>query len=124
MKSIKPGRGPSFQNGIGNLFAIAFGILWTLLAINSGAPIFFSLFGVLFITMAAVNAIYHFRNATKKERDSLFDITDEMDPAHTEMPSSWTNAQEVFHYCPYCGTKLMEGSSYCQNCGRRLNQDH
>lgn len=68
MRSIKPGRGPSFQSGISSVFAVLFGLLWTLMAAQSGAPIFFTLFGVLFMLLAVSNAIYHFRNAKKKNR--------------------------------------------------------
>ena len=38
MKSVKPGRGPSFMNGIGYAAAAVFGIFWMILAGGMGAP--------------------------------------------------------------------------------------
>ena len=34
MKSVKPGRGPSFKSGIASIFAIVVGIVWTLAALQ------------------------------------------------------------------------------------------
>ncbi len=36
MKSVKPGRGQSFMNGIMNLLVGVFGIVWTCIAIKMG----------------------------------------------------------------------------------------
>lgn len=77
MKSVKPGRGPSMMNAAGSIFAILFGIIWTAIAMSSGAPFFFSLFGICFIGLAVVQAVYNFKNATGKNRYSAFDIVDE-----------------------------------------------
>ncbi len=40
MKSIKPGRGPSMMSGIAGIGAVVFGIFWTIMAVQMGAPIF------------------------------------------------------------------------------------
>lgn len=40
MKSVKPGRGPSGMKFIGSVFAIVFGIFWTIMAARMGAPAF------------------------------------------------------------------------------------
>ena len=77
MKSVKPGRGPSGMKFIGSVFAIEFGIFWTIMAARMGAPAFFPIFGVIFIIMGIVQAAYNYRNATGKNRYSSFDITDE-----------------------------------------------
>ena len=77
MKSVKPGRGPSGMKFIGSVFAIVFGIFWTIMAARMGAPAFFPIFGVIFIIMGIVQAAYNYRNATGKNRYSSFDITDE-----------------------------------------------
>lgn len=37
MKSVKPGRGPSFMNGVGYVAAAVFGIFWMILAGGIGA---------------------------------------------------------------------------------------
>jgi len=140
MKSVKPGRGPSGMNFIGAVFSVIFGVFWTILAagMTRGAGLFgliFPLFGVLFIVMGVLNAVYHYKNATGKDRFSTFDITDsseEGDPA-----DCWINdelererrAQDeerreraAGRYCPYCGAALDSGFRYCPKCGRELPQ--
>ena len=76
MRSVKPGRGPSMMGGIGAVIAIVFGVVWTLSAAQMGAPGFFPLFGVLFILVGVVQAVYNFKNAGSKNRFSAFDITE------------------------------------------------
>lgn len=61
MRSVKPGRGPSMMGGIGAVIAIVFGVVWTLSAAQMGAPGFFPLFGVLFILVGAVQAMYNYK---------------------------------------------------------------
>ncbi|MBR5538122.1 MAG: zinc ribbon domain-containing protein [Clostridia bacterium] len=118
MKSIKPGRGPSKRGAAGSVFGIAFGVLWTVLAvgITAGAgPIglIFPLFGLLFIGVNVYNLMYHKRNAEAEpeDRDSLLEIVDSDD---TSAPA--TDAA----YCPWCGEKLGEDYQYCPKCGRKL----
>lgn len=52
-----------------------FGVIWIFLVSSMGGG-FFALFGVIFVIIAIVQAIYHFKNATSKNRFSTFDITD------------------------------------------------
>ena len=88
MKSIKPGRGPSAMGAVGSIFSAIFGIIWTIAAASMGAPVFFWLFGVVFVILGIVQAIYNFKNATGENRYSKFDIVDsaeEPDP----WPRSW-----------------------------------
>lgn len=77
MKSMKPGRGPSMMGGVGSVVAIVFGVFWTILAagITSGASemgapgiisVVFPLFGLCFIGMGVVNAVYHSRTRPAK----------------------------------------------------------
>ena len=75
MKSVKPGRGPSAMGAMGSVITVVFGIFWTIMAAAMGAPFFFPLFGVLFIVMGVVQAVYHFKNAAGKERYSAFDLS-------------------------------------------------
>ena len=63
MKSVKPGRGPSMMGGVASVFAVVFGIIWMCGAASMGAPGFFLLFGVAFIGIGVVNAVYSFKNA-------------------------------------------------------------
>lgn len=77
MKSIKPGRGPSMMSGIAGIGAVVFGVFWTIMAVQMGAPIFFAAFGIIFIVMAIVGVIYNMNNATGENRFSAFDIVDE-----------------------------------------------
>lgn len=79
----------------------------------------FTLFGVLFMLLAVSNAIYHFRNAKKKNRDSLYDITDSTFEEREGTHDAFVPTPEA-HYCPYCGTPLVDGARYCQNCGQKI----
>lgn len=129
MKSVKPGRGPSMMGGIGSIFAAVFGLIWTCGAASTGAPGFFLLFGVVFIGIGVVNAVYSFKNATGENRYSDFDIVDsheEPDPLNERFgrqpDAAPPEAGEAgnFAYCPYCGTKLGEGFTFCGKCGKPL----
>lgn len=132
MKSIKPGRGPSAMGALGSVVAIIFGIFWTIMAASMGAPVFFPIFGVIFILLGVVQAVYHFKNATGEERFSEFDIVDsreEPDPLEHRFgrdqepgeapPRKVENSAEAA-YCPYCGAKAEPGFVYCAKCGRKL----
>lgn len=81
MKSIKPGRAPSMMNAFGSAAAAVFGVFWTIMAVSMGAPIFFALFGVIFVVLGIVQAVYNYKNATGKDRFSTFDITDDSEEA-------------------------------------------
>jgi hypothetical protein len=93
MHSIKPGRGPSFMGGVGSLFAVGFGIIWTIIAFeitqDSPFPVVgwaFPLFGIVFIISGLASAAYNFFNATTKKRLSIIDITspgEEPDPLNS-----------------------------------------
>lgn len=130
MRSIKPGRGPSKMAGFSSLFAAGFGVLWTLLAASSGAPVLFWLFGVLFVVWGVVQAVYNFRNAGQKNRYSAFDITDEReepDPLNErfgspadETPQEDYDPNGGTNFCPYCGEKTGPEYAFCPNCGRKL----
>ncbi len=131
MKSIKPGRGPSFMGGVSSIFAAIFGVIWTFSASAMGAPGFFSLFGVVFVIMAIGSSIYNFKNATSKNRFSTYDITDsneEPDPLNMRFHSSEEpfSSYEAFgestnhKFCPYCGAKVQEDFEFCNQCGKKL----
>ena len=128
MKSIKPGRGPSMKGGIVSLAMAAFGVLWIIgvLAIGGG---FFAAFGVIFVIIAIVEAVYSFKNATGENRYSSFDIVDdseEPDPLnihygkdhHTPLASQQHSRES--RYCPYCGCTVEDDYIYCNKCGRKL----
>ena len=66
MKHVKPGRGPSAMGAFGAIIAVIFGIFWTVSTASMGAPAFFPIFGVLFIIIGIVQAVYNFKNATGK----------------------------------------------------------
>ncbi len=130
MRSIKPGRGPSFMGGVISIFMGLFGILWTAVVSSVGGGIF-ALFGVIFVIIAVVQAVYHFKNATGKHRHSVYDITD-----HTEEPDplnerfgdnvsrdNTANSHEPNEkacFCPYCGTKAASDYTFCKSCGKKL----
>ena len=93
--------------------------------VHGGA--FFLLFGVVFIGIGVVNAVYSFKNATGENRYSDFDIVDsheEPDPLNERFgrqpDAAPPEAGEAgnFAYCPYCGAKLGEGFTFCGKCGK------
>ncbi len=137
MKSIKPGRGPSGLAFIGSLGAAVFGVFWTVMALSMthGAPgiigIIFPMFGVVFVTMAVIQGVYHYRNASGRNRYSMMDITDgteEGDPSEDwvrETPDASAARRSVSDsakgsFCPYCGTPTETDHRFCRNCGRAV----
>lgn len=132
MKSIKPGRGPSIMGVIGGIILVIFGLFWTITAANMGAPSIFPLFGVLFIFVAIASIIYNYKNATSKNRMSLYDITDaeeEPDPldkylvrdrSELDFKREVGDEEEYMRFCPYCGESLKKDYAYCPRCGKKI----
>ena len=77
MKSVKPGRGPSLLGGAASAIAAVIGVVWIAVAASMDAPVYFCLFGVVFVVLAIAHALYDLYNATAKRRFSLFDVTEE-----------------------------------------------
>lgn len=135
MKSIKPGRGPSALNVWGSVIAVVFGIFWTLGAAGMGAPGIFPAFGILFILTGIINGIYHFFNATGKNRYSAYDITEdgeEPDPLSARFgekpfespdPAGESDTGASDGFCPYCGAPVKRGYAYCSRCGKKLPEN-
>lgn len=130
MKSIKPGRGPSAMGVVGSVVAILFGIIWMFAASSIGAPPFFILFGFIFIGVAIIQGIFHYKNATSKNRMSLLDITDgneEPDPLNKYFNRS-SNYEHLtleeendLNFCPYCGNKVIDSAhKFCAKCGKEV----
>lgn len=116
---------------------MVFGIFWTVSAASMGAPISFSIFGVLFVIVGIVQAVYNFKNAAGKKRYSAFDIVDgeeEPDPLNQRFGGQPQEAGDTsgpegpLRYCPYCGAKLGDSYTFCGHCGKRLpdvqEEDH
>ena len=128
MKSIKPGRGPSFMEGFASVFVGLFGVVWIGIASSMGAPSFFVLFGVIFILLAIGRAIYNFSNATRKNRFSEYDITsesEEPDPLNHHYSDAQHSQSDSgnWNFCPYCGEKANEEYRYCRKCGKDIKDD-
>ena len=128
MKSIKPGRGRSRLSGYMGFIASIWALIWTFAAVSLGAPIFFPIFGLLFLIVTVIHTIYHFRNASGKNRYSVYDVVDsaeEPDPldisVRPEVPSSHQDGPATgSRYCPYCGARAEKSFAYCSQCGRQL----
>ncbi len=128
MKSIKPGRGPSFMGGMMAIFVAFFGVIWTIMASAAGGP--FMLFGIGFVIIAICMAVYNFKNATGKNRYSAYDITDEHeepDPLNTRFgaegktkPGTPSPSAGEVRFCPYCGTAAEKDFEFCKSCGKKL----
>ena len=125
MKHIKPGRGPSMLGGVMSIAIGVFGVIWTIAAASMGGGLF-ALFGVVFVVVAIVQAVYHFKNATSEERYSSFDIvdsTEEPDPlnerfgAQTRTSAAPTKKSK---FCPWCGAKVDAAFEFCNECGKKL----
>lgn len=111
-----------------------FGVLWTVAAFSIDAGlsgVIFSLFGIIFVGFAVVNAIYNFKNATGKNRYSEFDITDgdeEPDPLNERFGSrsaskpteSKDDKKTKNKFCPYCGAEVGGDYTFCNSCGKKL----
>ena len=139
MKSIKPGRGPSFMGGISAIFAALFGVFWVIMACAMGGW-FMAPFGLIFIAIAVVNAIHSFKNATSQNRYSSFDIVDseeEPDPLNLQYGKTVSHVVEAkskpepsgttkdtdkaeSRYCPWCGTKVDGDYVFCNHCDKKL----
>lgn len=104
------------------MFAVMFGIVWTIAASEVG---FFAIFGVFFIIAALVTTFFHFKNAMSKNRYSVYDIVDHDDEPD---PFNQRSAQSSYRhpsfsnrkYCPFCETPVGENHKFCHQCGSRL----
>ena len=134
MKSIKRGRGPSAMGAVGSLFAAVFGIIWTIAAASLGAPVFFCLFGVVFVILGIVQANLQLQKCHGENRYSAFDIVDsdeEPDPLdrhfrperNVEAAPAEDGESGDFRFCPYCGARLGSGFEFCGKCGKRLPEE-
>ena len=130
MHSLKPGRAPSMLGGIAGLIVAGFGVIWTISALSMGAPWPFALFGVFFILLAVVGAIYNFANATRRNRFSAFDVTshhEEPDPLNQRFgnpnpPAAAASPARKYpgRFCPFCGQAVTDESNYCPHCGKDI----
>ena len=117
------------MGGIAGIAAALFGVLWIIMAVSMGAW-FMAPFGLIFVIVAVVNAVYNFKNATGKNRYSEYDITDEneeTDPFNERFGSRdyenktvSYNQQSESRYCPYCGNPVAKDFEYCNVCGKKL----
>lgn len=64
------------MEGIACVFTALFGIGWIITAVSIGAPIMFPLFGIGFVLLSVIKAIFSFKNAFSQNRMSDFDIVD------------------------------------------------
>ena len=140
MKSIKPGRGNSAMGVVVGVFVTIFGVFWTITASSMGAPIIFPIFGIGFIIIAGLGVFMNYKNATGKNRYSVFDITEdgeEIDPLEARFGKRKSREindiinsiddnkanhidKNKMKFCPYCGESINSEFDYCMSCGKRL----
>lgn len=118
MKSVKPGRGPSLLGGAASAIAAVIGVAWIAVAASMDAPVYFCLFGVVFVGLAIAHALYDLYNATAKRRFSLFDVTEEGEEPDPLAREDGSGGAEAF--CPACGAKVAADDRFCRKCGREL----
>ncbi len=85
-----------------------------------GAPIFFPLFGIGFVLLAVIKAVFSFKNAFSQNRMSRFDIVDgdeEPDPFNERFGRASSSES---NYCPYCGKRVEDDYTFCNGCGNEL----
>jgi hypothetical protein len=120
------------MGAMGSVVAIFFGIFWTVMASSMGGPVFFPIFGVMFIGIGVVQLIYNVKNAIGKNRMSIVDITEdgeEKDPLdqifvkerEKDVREQGAKTLTEFVFCPYCGQKLDKSYRFCPACGKSLN---
>ena len=126
MKSVKPGRAPSAIGAWGAVVAVVFGIFWIFMTARMGAPVIFPVFGLLFVITGVIIGVYHFKNATGRNRYSTFDITEdgeETDPLNARFsapPPDDGDRDGASAFCPYCGAPAETQYAFCRNCVKRL----
>lgn len=122
------------MGGIVGIAVALIGVGWIIQTTRIGAPPFFLMFGVLFVVIALVAAIFNFKNAVGKNRYSSFDITDseaEPDPLNQRFGDSESRFSDEINnrmttesgkekFCPYCGAKMGADYEFCDKCGKRL----
>ena len=134
MKSIKPGRANSAMGAFGSLFAVGFGVIWTIIAFgmtsDTSFPFnLFPFFGVFFILMGIGQFVFNLKNTTNENRYSTFDIVDgdeEPDSLNQRFGSKNKTVASSFadnsdnDFCPYCGKSIQSDFEFCPKCGRTL----
>jgi len=118
------------------MYAVFFGILWTIVALVMGitaaiqiggisiiVAVVFPLFGVLFVSLAWKQAKFNKHNATSKDRHSLVDITEdneEGDPMDAVVGVA-TEKEKGDYFCTKCGSAVDLFDKFCPKCGNRLH---
>ena len=114
---------------MGGVMSIAvglFGVFWTIMAAAIGGG-FMAVFGIIFIGVAVVSAVYNFKNATGQNRYSEYDIvdhTEEADPLNEYFGAAVQAVPRTERtesaFCPYCGTPVQTDFAFCNKCGKKL----
>ena len=93
---------------ITGIFAIGFGIFWTITAISI-AP-FMAIFGIFFIGITIVSLVNIIKNTISNKEDTYY----------TNYEYNKEIITQDFKYCTICGSKVESVDQYCKNCGAKL----
>ncbi len=95
------------------IFAVCFGIFWTIMAGSIFPPM--AIFGILWTAIAGVN-IYEGYKKAKENQEKPHEHQDFCDEYHYEEP----RAQKEELRCPYCGAPIHKNDRKCEYCDSRL----
>ena len=101
--------GKIFHLGM-SLAALAFGVVWCLMALSMGAWVML-IFGIPFVGLLAYRLVMVAKLA-EKNQDPM--PQQEMDP-WDQQPKTAADG-----WCPYCGASVENDFAYCPKCGRKL----
>ncbi|GMV90398.1 MAG: hypothetical protein AMXMBFR82_01760 [Candidatus Hydrogenedentota bacterium] len=102
------------------LMVVGFALFWTTSARAMGAPVIFTLFGIVF-TMMAISGFVAVVIAFVKGGAPGAVVHDEPEPVELYRPEpeaiAMHSPEPQYRSCTYCGTRVDGSAHRCPNCG-------